>query len=89
MTRHYMMSIKKTNDSVSAFQKNSESNVCAALVDLKGTLENLRKISGDIGAVMENVSRYPTSVASVEGSIWGLCDQLRVIHEKLAPWSYP
>jgi hypothetical protein len=47
----YLMSMKKTNDSVSAFLKNTETNVNAALVDLKGTLENLRKISGDIGAV--------------------------------------
>ncbi len=51
----YLMSMKKTNDSVSAFLKNTESNVNAALVDLKGTPENLRKISGDIGAVMEDV----------------------------------
>jgi uncharacterized protein YoxC len=70
----YLMSMKKTNESVSAFLKNTESNVNAALVELRGTLENLRKVSGDIGAVTEDVKQISNSVASVERSIRGLYD---------------
>ncbi len=73
----YLMSMKKTGDSVSAFLKNAESNVNAALVELKGTLENLRKISGDIGAVTEDVKQISDSVASVERSLRGLYDQVK------------
>jgi hypothetical protein len=52
-----LMSMNKTNDSVSAFLKNTESNVNTALVELKSTLEKLRKISGDIGVVTEDVKQ--------------------------------
>lgn len=74
---YYLMSMKKTSDSVSAFLKNTESNVNAALVELRGTLENLRKISGDIGAVSEDVKQISNSVVSVERSIWGVYDNIK------------
>jgi uncharacterized protein YoxC len=73
----YLMSMKKTGDSVSAFLKNTESNVNEALVELRGTLENLRKISGDIGAVTDDVKQISDSVAGVERSIRGLYDHLK------------
>ncbi len=73
----YLMSMKKTNESVSAFLKNTENNVNAALVELRGTLENLRKVSGDIGAVTEDVKQISDSVASVERSIRGLYDDAK------------
>ncbi len=73
----YLMSMKKTNDSLTSFLKNTETNVNTALVELRGTLENLRKISGDIGAVTEDVKQISYSVASVERSIRGLYDQMK------------
>jgi uncharacterized protein YoxC len=73
----YITSMKRTGDAVSAFLKNTESNVNAALVELNGTLGNLRKISGDIGAVTEDVKQISDSVASVERSIRGLYDNIR------------
>jgi uncharacterized protein YoxC len=65
----YLMSMKKTSDSVSAFLKNTESEVNATLVELRGTLENFRKISGDIGAVTSDVKQISYTAASVERSI--------------------
>ena len=73
----YLMSMKKTNDSVSAFLKNTECNLNATLVELKGTLENMRKISGDISMVTEDVKQISNSVASVERSMWGLYDYMK------------
>lgn len=73
----YNMRMMRTGDSISAFLKNTESNVNAALVELKGTLENLRKISGDISAVTEDVKEISNSVVSVERGIHGLYNQMK------------
>ena len=72
----YLMSMKKTADSVTAALKNTEGNVNAALVELKGTLENLRKVSGDIGAVTDEVKQITDSVARVERGIRGFYDTM-------------
>ena len=73
----YLTSMKKTSDSVSAFLKNTESNANATLVELRGTLENLRKMSGDIGAVTSDVKQISDTVASVERSIRGLYHHIK------------
>jgi hypothetical protein len=51
----------------------------AALVELKGTLENLRKLSGDIGAVTEDVKQMFDHRSEGGKEHSGLYDQLRVI----------
>jgi uncharacterized protein YoxC len=68
----YLMNMQKNIDSVGAFLRNTESNVNAALVELKGTLENLRKVSGDIGAVTSEVKQIADTVATVERSMRGV-----------------
>jgi len=55
-----------TSSAVRDFLKNSESNVEDVLVELKGTLQNLRKITSDIGTVTEDVKQMTDSLANVE-----------------------
>ena len=73
----YLMGLKKSGDSMALFVKNSEGNVNATLVELKGTLENLRKISGDISEITEDVKQISNSVSEVEKSIRDLFDQIK------------
>jgi len=55
-----------TSSAVRDFLKNSEGDVEAVLVELKGTLQNLRKITSDIGTVTEDVKQMTNSFANVE-----------------------
>jgi uncharacterized protein YoxC len=68
----YLMSMKRTSERVSAFLANTEDNVNAALVELKGTLENLQKVIGDIGAVTADVRQISDTVASMEKGMRGV-----------------
>ena len=68
----YILSMKRTSDSMTAFLRSIEGNLNASLFELRGTLENLKKITGDVGAVTEEVKQISNSVASVERSIRGL-----------------
>jgi uncharacterized protein YoxC len=68
----YMLSMRRTSDSMTAFFRNTEGNLNAALTELRGTLENMKKITGDVGAVTQEVKQISDSVASVERSIRGL-----------------
>jgi uncharacterized protein YoxC len=67
----YLMSMKKSSEKVSAFLANTEDNVNAALVELKGTLENLQKVIGDIKAVTADVRQISDTVASMEKGMRG------------------
>ena len=73
----YIMSMKRTIDSMTAFFGNTEENLNAALFELRGTLENLKKITGDVGAVTDEVKQISDSVASVERSIRGVYEQVK------------
>ncbi len=55
-----------TSSAVRDFLKNSEGNVEAVLVELRGTLQNLRKITSDIGTVTEDVKQLTGSLVTVE-----------------------
>lgn len=68
----YLVSMKRTSESVRAFLENTEGNVNAALAELKGTLENLRKLSGDIEAVTADVREISDTVASLERDLHGV-----------------
>ena len=68
----YMLSMRRTSDSLTEFLRNTEGNLNAALTELRGTLENMKKITGDVGAVTQEVKQISDSVASVERSIQGL-----------------
>ena len=68
----YMLSMRRTSDSLTAFIVSIEKNLNSALAELGGTLENLKKITGDAGAVTEDVKQISNSVASVERSVRGV-----------------
>jgi hypothetical protein len=68
----YLMSMKRTGERVNAFLANTEGNINAALEELKGTLQNLRKISGDIRAVTAEVRQISDTVTSLEKGMHGI-----------------
>lgn len=68
----YLMSIKRTSDRLGTFLTSTDRKVDAALTELAGTLENLRKVSGDIGAVTADVREITDTVVSLERTMRGL-----------------
>ncbi|MHB8843955.1 MAG: DUF948 domain-containing protein [Nitrospirota bacterium] len=68
----YLVSMKRTSDRINAFLTNTEDKVNASLAEFSGTLQNLRKISGDIGAVTADVKEISDAVASVERDMRGV-----------------
>jgi len=73
----YIISMRRTSESMSVFLRNIEGNLNATLSELKGTLGNMKKITGDVGAVTEDVKQISDSVASLERSMRGLYDQMK------------
>ena len=73
----YILSMRRTSDSMTEFFRNIEGNLNAALSELRGTLENLKKITGDVGAVTEEVKQISDSVASVERRIRVVYDHMK------------
>ena len=68
----YIMSMKRTSDTLYGFVKNTEGNLNATLAELKGTLENLKKITGDFSVVTDDVRQITATVASVDRSVRNL-----------------
>lgn len=68
----YLMSMKRAADGLAVFLAGTEGKVQAALAELAGTLENLRKVSGDIGAVAADVKEITDSVVSLERTMRGV-----------------
>lgn len=73
----YIMSMRRTSCSMTDFFRNTEGNLNAALTELKGTLEILNKVMGDVGAVTADVKQISNSVASVERNLRGMYDQFK------------
>ena len=73
----YILSKKRTSESMASFFRNTEGNLNAALSELKETLENLKKITSDVGAVTGDMKQISNSVASVERNIRGVYDHLK------------
>jgi len=65
----YLMGMKRTSATVEKFLVRTEGNLNDTLAELKGTLENVRKITGDVGAVVEEVRRMSNTVARLDKSI--------------------
>ncbi len=61
----YVVSLKRASAAVNDFVKHTED----AMLELKGTLENIRKITGDVGAVTEEVRQLSNTVAGLEKGI--------------------
>jgi hypothetical protein len=64
----YVLSMRRTSESMEAFFRNTEGNLNAALLELKETLESLKKITNDVGAVTGDVKRISNSVARERGA---------------------
>src|SRR5512146_1443306 len=65
----YMMSMKRMNDALHDFILRTEGNANSTLAELKVTLENIRKITDDIGAVSQDARQISSSLATVEKGI--------------------
>ena len=70
-------SVKRTSDRMAEFFQNTEGNLNAALIELKGALENVKKITGDVSEATEKVRRIAETATIVERSIRGLYGSLR------------
>lgn len=73
----YIVSMRRTSDSMTDFFRNSEGNLNAALSELKETLESIKKITNDVGAVTGDVKQISNSVANVERRIRGGYDHMK------------
>ncbi|MBS1125471.1 MAG: hypothetical protein H6Q98_409 [Nitrospirae bacterium] len=74
---NYILSMRRTSESMASFFRNTEGSLNAALGELKETLESLKKITNDVGAVTGDVKQISKSVASVERSIRGVYDYMK------------
>ena len=70
----YIQSIRRTSERMGDFFQNTEGNLNAALDELRGTLEHLNKITGNVSAVTEDIRKISRTVAIVEKSVRGLYD---------------
>ena len=62
----YILSLRRTSQRMADFLQNTEGNLNSALFELRDTLENLKKITGNVNAVSEDVRQISRTVASVE-----------------------
>jgi uncharacterized protein YoxC len=72
----YMISLKRSSDSLKEFIKNSEGNVNATLSEIRATVENMRKISGDVREVTADIRQISHTVAGLEQDARGFFEYL-------------
>jgi hypothetical protein len=68
----YLLSLKRTSERMGVFLENTEGNLNAALFELRDTLENLKKITGNVSAVSEDIRQISRTVANVERIVRGV-----------------
>ncbi len=78
----WVRGIMRMNTMIDGFINRTEGNINATLVELKGTLENTRKITGDVGVVMDEIRQISHTVASVDK---GLKDVYGYVRDGLGP----
>jgi uncharacterized protein YoxC len=78
----YIRSMKQTGERMGGFIQRAEGSLNGALAELTDTLKNMKKITGNVGAVSEDVRRISNSVVNVEKSIRFLYEYVR---ESLGP----
>ncbi len=70
------ISLNRMSVAVHDFVKRTNDNVNGALVELKSSLENIRKITGDVSALAEEIRKISYTVTSLEKGmekgIWNL-----------------
>jgi uncharacterized protein YoxC len=84
-TAYFIVSVRslmRMSATIDEFLRRTEGNVNTTLIELKATLENTRKITGDVGAVTEEVRRISHTVASVDK---GLKDLYGYVRDGLGP----
>jgi len=67
----YIINLQRTSNALREFLRNTE-NLNATLTELKGTLENVRKITANAGAITENVKDIAYTVVSLQKGIESL-----------------
>ncbi len=65
----YLIDLKKTSSAVRQFITNTEQNLNPALIELRATLEDFRKMTGDVSAVTEKARSAVDAVVSFEKGI--------------------
>ncbi len=76
-TTAYLMSMKRTSETLESFIKRTEGNVAETLVELKVTLENVRKITDNISNVTDEVRQISHAIASLDKGILALYGYLK------------
>lgn len=72
----YILSLKRTSERMGDFLQKTEGNLNGALVELRETLENLKKITGNVSAVTEDIRQISGTVAIVEKRLRGLYEYM-------------
>jgi hypothetical protein len=72
-----LMSMKRASDAVLEFVRKNECAVNETLSSIKDTLEQIRKVSGEIGAVTTDVRRIAHALAGLERGMESLYGYLR------------
>jgi enoyl-[acyl-carrier-protein] reductase (NADH) len=73
----FILGMKRTGDRINAFIESTNSDAVKSLADLKGTLENIHKISEDVSAVTSDVRQISHAVANVERNFRNLFEELK------------
>jgi hypothetical protein len=62
----YILSMKHTSERMGDFIQKTEGSLNAAFVEFKDTLENMKKITGNVSAVSHDVRQIKSTIANVE-----------------------
>ncbi len=76
-TSVYLMSLKRTSETLESFIKRTEGNIAETLVELKATLENVRKITDNISNVTDEVRQISHAVTNLDKGIVALYGYLK------------
>ncbi|HEX9019875.1 MAG TPA: hypothetical protein VF903_01300 [Nitrospirota bacterium] len=73
----YLVSMKRASERAGKFLTNVEGNVNAALSEIRGTLEHIRKITSDVSAVTDEVRHMAHTMVSLEKGVRDLYGYLK------------
>ncbi len=65
----YIIDLKRTSVAVREFIKNTAENLNPAAAELRGTIENIRKMTDEIGILTRNVRLVVDTTAAVEKGV--------------------
>lgn len=73
----FILSMKRTGDRLNKFIEATGDDTLKSLADMKGTLENIHRISGDVSAVTSDVRQISHAVANVERDLRDLFEEMK------------